>query len=85
MVTNYRIIEVDIENGYIKLDITYFDDTEETVCFHLSQIVTSDDATEIQIKCALDQMVQQRAQSLIPAPTPAPKAALNLLGKSFSV
>lgn len=81
----YTVNEVDLDAGYISVHIAYPDESEETINFEMKSVVSMDEATELMVKYALDQLVQARYAAMFPPPPPRPESAVALVGQTYTV
>jgi hypothetical protein len=81
----YTVVEVDLDAGYIAVNIVYPDGTSEDINYPMNSIVASDEAPEAAVKAALDQLVQARYAFMFPPPPPRPESANGLVGQTYTV
>ena len=79
----FTITQVDLDAGYATLDVTLPDGTVGELVVDTYSIVSSDQATELEIVHALRQLVEGYVNSLFPEPLPQPEALLNIVGRTF--
>lgn len=78
--TTYIVHSVDLDAGYLTVKIFLPDETTVLVNWEIASVVSSSDATELELKNALDQLVSAKVLQLFPPPPPTPVALLSMMG-----
>lgn len=81
--TAYVVREVDLDIGFVLVEIHLPDNTQVDVNIDITSIAVSDDATITELRNALNQLVDQHVLSLIPPARPRPQALMNMLNTVY--
>lgn len=83
--TKYTITEADFDNGVCTIKLLLDNGTEDV--FHVDPVTfcTSVENTELQLRKAIEQIVEERLKVLFPPITPKPVALSVLVGKEFTL
>lgn len=81
--TAYVVREVDLDIGFVLVEIHLPDNTQVDVNIDITSIATSDDATITELRNALNQLVDQHVLSLIPSARLRPQALMNMLNTVY--
>lgn len=83
--TKYTIVNADFDNGICTIKLFLDDGTEDV--FHVDPVTfcTSAENTELQLRKAIEQIVQERLKVLFPPITPKPVALSELVGKEYTL
>lgn len=85
MEINYTIIEVNLDLGYVKLNIKLPDGTVDTRTVDIKSISSNSMDTELQLTNALNQIVVSRYMDLFPPIVTFPSALKDMKGKTIMV
>lgn len=80
MSIKYTVHWVDLEAGYLTVKIFLPDETFILVNWEICSLTGSSEATELELKHALDQLVISKVQQLFPPAPPTPVALLSMMG-----
>lgn len=83
-VTSYTVQNVDLDAGVGELVITFENGVVDVSNFSIYSLVGAADATEGEIKAALDSMVYNRIFALYPPIPPKPLELVNMQGKTYN-
>lgn len=82
--TTYIVKEVNLDIGFVTIQINLPDNSEVDLTVDISSIATTDDTNEIQLRNALNQLVDNYVLSLIPPIRPRPIALFGMQGMAFN-
>ena len=84
MSIKYTVHWVDLEAGYLTVKIFLPDETFILVNWEICSLTASSEATELELKHALDQLVAGKVQQLFPPAPPTPVSLLNMVGGAYA-
>lgn len=82
---DYKVVEVNFDEGFIKVELDLGADGIDQFNLDIRGFATSNEDTPLQLKNALDQLVASRVMALFPPAPPAPKALLELVNQELKV
>lgn len=85
MPLQYSITEVDIDAGYVQVEITYDNGLTDSLTIDIHQVATSDETTDLELEAAISQIVRKRQEILFPPAPPRPESAVSMVGKTFTL
>ncbi len=81
--TTYVVKQVDLDIGFVVVEVHLPDNTEVDVTLDITSVAASSEATEAELRHALNQLVDQYVLSLIPPERPRPTALSSMVGLVF--
>lgn len=81
--TTFTVTSVDFTAGICEVSFELPNGGQDTMVINPFSIAASNDATELQLRDAIAQLVDRRLQELFPPVPPQPPALLAMVGQTF--